>query len=78
MRVPRQASSSATGRLLFQLKAKGQEKGEETFEKCLAIAKGLKVASSWKSTVIVRFSCVGLASLCMGHPHVRRASQLMT
>ena len=43
MRVPRQASSSATGRLMFQLKAKGQEKGEDTFEKCLAIAKELKV-----------------------------------
>jgi hypothetical protein len=39
MRVPRQASSSATGRLMFQLKAKGQEKGEDTFEKCRAISR---------------------------------------
>lgn len=34
-----QASSAATGRLMFQLKAKGQEKGEDTFEKCRAISR---------------------------------------
>lgn len=37
MRVPCQASSAATGRLMFELKAKRQEKGEDTFEKRLAI-----------------------------------------
>ena len=43
MRMARQAPSSAAGRLVFQLKAQGQEKGEHKFEKRLAVAKQLKV-----------------------------------
>jgi hypothetical protein len=39
MRVARQAPASAIGRFMFQLKAKRQEKGENTFEKRLAFAK---------------------------------------
>ena len=43
MRVAGQAPAPATGGLVFQLKAEGHEKGEDTFEKRLAIAKQLKV-----------------------------------
>ena len=43
MRVARQASAAATGRLVCELKAEGQEKGEDAFDKRLAIAKQLKV-----------------------------------
>jgi hypothetical protein len=32
-----------TGRLVFQLKAKGEEKGEDTFQERLPIAKQLKI-----------------------------------
>ena len=43
MRVARQAPAAATGRLVCELKAKGQEEGEDAFDKRLAIAKQLKV-----------------------------------
>jgi hypothetical protein len=43
MRMPRQAPAAVTGRLVFQLKAQGEEKGEDTFEERLAIAKQLEV-----------------------------------
>jgi hypothetical protein len=43
MRVAGQAPASTTGRLVFQLKAKGEEKGEDTFQKRLPIAKELKI-----------------------------------
>ena len=43
MGVARQAPAAATGRLVCELKAKGQEEGEDTFDKRLAIAKQLKV-----------------------------------
>jgi len=43
MRVACQAPAAATGRLVFQLKAKGQEEGEHELEKRLAIVKQLKV-----------------------------------
>src|SRR5688500_13139065 len=39
MGVARQAPAPATGRLMLELKAKGQEKGEDTFDKRLAVAK---------------------------------------
>jgi hypothetical protein len=53
-------------------KAEGQEKGEDAFDKRLAIAKQLKVGGFiWKSTVRVRFSRVWRAVLRMGHPLVR-------
>jgi hypothetical protein len=42
MRVAGQAPASTTGRLVFQLKATGEEKGEDTFQKRLSIAKELK------------------------------------
>jgi hypothetical protein len=43
VRVARQAPASLTGRLVGELKAEGQEKGEDAFDKRLAIAKELKV-----------------------------------
>ena len=43
MRVAGQAPAAATGGLVFELKAKGQEKGEDTFDKRLAVAQQLKV-----------------------------------
>ena len=43
MGMARQAPAAPTGRLVFQLEAYGQDEGEDTFEKRLAIAKQLKV-----------------------------------
>jgi hypothetical protein len=45
MRVARQAPAAVTRRLVCELKAEGQEKGEDTFDKRLAVAKQLKVGS---------------------------------
>jgi len=43
MGVTREAPAAATGGLVYELKAKGQEKGEDAFNKRPAIAKQLKV-----------------------------------
>jgi hypothetical protein len=43
MRVARQAPAAVTGRLGGTLKAQGQEKGEGTFDKRLAVAQQLHV-----------------------------------
>ena len=43
MRVARQAPTAATGCLVGELKAKGQEKGEDAFDKRLAVAQELNV-----------------------------------
>ena len=43
MRVARQAPAAVTRRLVCELQTEGQEKGEHTFDKRLAIAKQLKV-----------------------------------
>jgi hypothetical protein len=43
MGVARQAPTAATGRLVRELKAEGQEKGKDTFDKRLAVAKELKI-----------------------------------
>ena len=43
MRVTRQAFSAATARLVFELKAQGQEESHDEFDKRLAIAKELTV-----------------------------------
>ncbi len=42
-----QAPASLTGRLVFQLKAKGQEKGDRQFDKRLAIVKPLHELLGW-------------------------------
>jgi hypothetical protein len=39
LRVARQASATATGSFVFQLKTEGQDEGEDTFEERLPIAK---------------------------------------
>jgi hypothetical protein len=44
MRVPRQAPTAATGRLVGELKAQGQDKGEDELDKRLAIVKQAKVS----------------------------------
>ena len=41
MRMAREASTATTGRFVFQLKAKGEEKGEDAFDKRFAIAQEL-------------------------------------
>ena len=43
MGVARQAPATATGGLVFELKAKSQEKGEHAFDKRLAITQQLHV-----------------------------------
>src|SRR5439155_21420987 len=43
MGVARQASATATGGLVFELKGGGQEEGEHAFDKGLAIAQELNV-----------------------------------
>ena len=43
MGVARQAPAAATGGLVGELKAEGEEKGEDEFDKRLAIAQELKV-----------------------------------
>jgi hypothetical protein len=44
MRVARQAPASITSCLVFELKAKGQDEGEDTFDKRLAVAKERKIS----------------------------------
>src|SRR5256712_13795128 len=41
MRMAREASTAATGCFVFQLKAKGEEKGEDALDKRFAIAQEL-------------------------------------
>jgi hypothetical protein len=43
MRMPRQAPTAVTGRLVGELKAQGKEKGDHQFDKRLPIVKQLKV-----------------------------------
>ena len=43
MRMARQAPSPATRRLMFELKANGEEKGEDTFDKRLTVCNQVKV-----------------------------------
>ena len=47
MRVAGQAPASTTGRLVFQLKTKGEEQGEDTFQERLPIAKERKEVVSF-------------------------------
>jgi hypothetical protein len=43
MRVAGQAPATPTDRLMFELKTKGEEKGEDELDTCLAVVKELKV-----------------------------------
>ena len=78
MRVARQASAPATGGLVFELKAEGQEKGEDTFDKRLAIAQQLKVGCFvLKIDGEGAVFAVGLAGVRMVIPQVIRSRKLM-
>jgi hypothetical protein len=46
MGVARQALTAATGRLVLELKAKGHDEGDDTFEERLPIAKPLEIRRS--------------------------------
>ena len=63
MGVARQAPPHLAAGLAEELKAEGEEKGEDELDKRLGVVKELVVvASLWKSTVIVRFLRVTLWS----------------
>jgi hypothetical protein len=72
MRVACQVPVAATGGLVGELKAQGQEKGEHAFDKCLPIAKELKVGR-----FIVEIDGDGpiftglVDSVSHGHPQIR-------
>src|SRR5712691_8941501 len=79
MGVARQAPATATGGLVFELKAKGQEKGEHAFDKRLAVTQQLIVGR-----FVVKIDgngpvVAGLAGCgSHGHPQVRWSMQLVT
>ena len=50
MRMTRQASSPITGRLMLELEAEGQEEGEHTFNKRLAVCNQAEVGG-WVSKI---------------------------
>jgi hypothetical protein len=74
MRVARQASAPVTCRLVCELKAEGQEKGEDAFDKRLAIAKQLKVGG-----FILEINGEGsvFASLASGVAHGSSSGQVV-
>jgi hypothetical protein len=73
-----QAPAAATGRLLFELKATGEEKGEDEFDKRLAIVKELKVGRVIVEIdgdgAVVPHPCGGCAHVL---PQIIRSRQLM-
>jgi hypothetical protein len=58
MGVAREAPTAGAGRLVVELEAEGQEKGEDEFDKCLAIVNELQVGG-W----IVKIDGEGTRSL---------------
>ena len=78
MRVARQASAPVTGRLVGEWKAEGQEKGEDAFDKRLAITKQLIVGGfileiDRNGTI---FTCP-IGGFGHGSPQVMRSQSLM-
>src|SRR5262249_18066761 len=72
MRVACQAPTATTGRLMCELKAKSQEKGEHAFDKRLPIAQELKVGRFIVEIDGDGAVFTGLAdSVAHGHPQVR-------
>jgi hypothetical protein len=72
MGVPGQTPASATAGRVCELKTKGEEKGEDTLDKRLAIVKQTKVSGFvLEINGDRRFSRVGLDGLGMGHPQHR-------
>src|SRR5712691_11226809 len=79
MRVACQAPASTTGRLVFQLKAEGQDEGKDTFEKRLPIAKQLKIGRFVLKIDSEGPVFTGLAGcVSHGHPQVRWSMQWVT
>jgi len=79
MRVTGQTPTSATGRLVFQLQAEGEEEGEETLEKRLTVSQqaaigGFVVKIDGDSPVFASLAGCGSHS----HPQVRWSMQLVT
>jgi hypothetical protein len=72
MGVARQAPAAATGGFVLELKAKGQDEGEDTFEECLAIAQQLEVRRFTPEINGDGAVFTGLAGcVSHGHPQVR-------
>jgi hypothetical protein len=72
MGVARQAPAAATGGFVLELKAKGQDEGEDTFEECLAIAQQLEVRRFTPEIHSDGAVFTGLAGcVSHGHPQVR-------
>ena len=80
MRVAREASTAATGRLVFELKAQGHHEGKDTLEKGFAITKQLHVGGFILEIDGDRPVFAGLARAVLrkGHPLVRWSMQMMT
>jgi hypothetical protein len=79
MGVARQASASAAGRLVLQLKAPRQDERQHQFNKCLPIAEQLKVRCFISKIDSDSPVFAGLASgVAHGHPQVRWSMQLVT
>ncbi len=74
MRVARQAPAAVTRRLVCELKAEGQEKGKDAFDKRRAIAKQLKVGG-----FILEINGEGavFASLASGIAHGSSSGQMV-
>jgi hypothetical protein len=78
MGVPCQVPASATGGRVCELKAKGEEKCDDTLDKRLAIVEPTNVGGFvLKSTAMVRLCRVRGAALPMCHPQVIESRQLM-
>jgi hypothetical protein len=72
MGVPGQTPASATAGRVCELKTKGEERGEDTLDKRLAIVKQTKVSGFvLEINGDRRFSRVGLDGLGMGHSQHR-------
>jgi len=67
MRVARQAPTAATGRLMLELKAKGEEKGKDELDKRLAVVKELTVG---RFIVEIDGDGAVIAGLAAGQAHL--------
>jgi hypothetical protein len=79
MGVAGEAPATTTGGLMFELKTKGQEKGEHAFDKRLAVAKQLNIGRfvlEIDGDGPVFASLAGCSS--HGHPQVRWSMQWVT
>jgi hypothetical protein len=79
MGVTREAPAATTGGLVYELKAKDQEKGEDAFDKRPAVVNQAEVGGfvAKISIVMVRFSRVSLAAVPTCHPSIIRSRKRM-